>query len=214
MRVIQITSTHGEVEAAARLAAGGVKPLGRCSIDGSDPLHFLVSDADAAIRTLRRHGIAAIEITPPLPVTRVGIQWWSAWRNALPLQTYVEFGCLHHDKVKSCGSLIRIRSTGSLHSEPWRILADAGVDVRCESSCNLPTGPELHLLVPDADVATAALQRSGVTASTMDYAGPRIDQGISWWGKWGPALDYARRFERLILLSFASPRVEHVPGVW
>ncbi len=48
----------------------------------------------------------------------------------------------------------------------------------------------------------------------MDYRGPRIEQGITWWGEWKPALAYADGPSGPILLSFASPRVEHVPGVW
>jgi hypothetical protein len=214
MRVIQITSTHDDVEAAARLAADGVEPLGRCSVAGSFPHHFLVDDAAAAVRSLHRHGIAALEVTPPLPVTDHGIRWWASWRDSLPPKTYLEFRALHHDRVKSCGSLIRIRVDERPLSEPWRILADGGVDVRCESSCSLPTGREVHLLVPDPDAAIATLQRAGIAACTMDYAGPTIGQGISWLGEWKPALAYARRVERPILLSFASPRVEHVPGVW
>jgi hypothetical protein len=214
MRVIQITSAHDEVEASARLTADGAKPLGQCSVDGPSPLHFLVPNAKVAIRALQRHRIEAIEIIPPLPVTSSGVRWWKFWRDALPLKTYVEFGALHHDKVRSHGSLIRIRATESPRSEPWRILANAGLDVRCESRCNRPSGPELHLLVPDSKNAIAVLHHAGITACSMDYSGPKIDQGISWWGEWKSALDYAKRLGRLILLSFASPRVEHVPGIW
>jgi hypothetical protein len=214
MRVIQITSTHDDAEAAARLTADGAKPLGRCSIDRPAPHHLLVADVGLSIRTLHRHGIAAIEVTPPLTSTSRGIRWWRAWRDSLPLETYVEFRALHHDKVKSRGSLIRVDANESPGSEPWRILVDAGQDVRCESYCSLPAGREVHILVPDSDTAIAALRSAGLVACTMDYAGPRLDQGVSWWGKWKLALAYARRVRRLILLSFASPRVEQVPGVW
>ena len=86
--------------------------------------------------------------------------------------------------------------------------------LRCEFQCSLPSGPELHVLVPDADEATAVLEAAGITAVPMDYRGPQVDQGISWWGEWKPALAYAGRVQRPILMSFASPRVEHVPGVW
>jgi hypothetical protein len=214
MHVIQITSQHDGAEAAARLAADEIQVLGGCSIDGPTPHHLLVGDVAAAFRTLHQHGITAIDVTPPLPVTKTGIQWWSAWRSSLPLKTYVEFRSLHHDKVKSRGALIRIRGEQPLDAEPWRILADAGVDVRCEYYCPLPTGSEIHVLVPETDTSIAALERAGVIARTMDYAGPKIDQGICWWGEWKPALAYASRVQRPILLSFASPRVEQVPGVW
>jgi hypothetical protein len=214
MRVIRITSPHDGAEAAGHLLAERVDPLGRCVVDGPAPHHMLVSDAGVAISALRRHGVRAVEVTPPRPVTRSGVRWWKSWREALPLRMYLEFRSLHHDHVKSPGSLIRIRDDGGASSEPWRILADAGVDIRCEFQCSLPCGPETHLLVTDAERATKALERAGVTARTMDYAGPRIDQGISWWGQWKPALTYAEAVWRPILLSFASPRVEQVPGVW
>jgi hypothetical protein len=173
-----------------------------------------VSDAGVAIRSLLRYGIAAAEVNPPLPVTNSGILWWKSWREALPLPLYVDFASLYHERVKSRGSLVRIRIDQVPALEPWRVLADAGVDIRCEFDCSLPTGREVHVLVPDTDAAIEALQRVGVAASAMDYAGPRIDQGISWWGEWRPALAYAKRVQRPILLSFASPRVEHVPGIW
>ena len=214
MRVIRITSTHDSAQVAACLEAAGTEPLGRCSIGRRTPHHLLVADADGAVRTLRRHGIRAIEVHPPLPTTRTGVLWWKAWRETLPLQTYAEFRSLYHSEVRSRGSLIRVRTEHASRSEHWRILADAGVDIRCESYCNLPTGDEFHLLVPDADRATAALQYAGVHACKMDYAGPRSEPGVSWWGEWKPALAYARRLHRLLLLSFASPRVEQVPGIW
>jgi hypothetical protein len=214
MRVIQVTSAHDDAEAAARLAADGTEPLGRCSIDGPAPHHLLVSDTGVALRTLHRYGIAANEVTPPLPVTSSAVRWWKCWRDALSPNMYFEFRSLHHHKVESRGSLIRIRTDESPHSEPWRILAEAGVDVRCEFHCSLPTGPEVHALVPSAEMAAGALQRAGVAACAMDYAGPMVDQGIAWWGEWRPALSYANRIQRPILMSFASPRVEQVPGVW
>jgi hypothetical protein len=214
MRVIRITSTHDGAEAAACLAAEGAEPLGRCSIGGPNPHHLLVSDAGIAVTTLQNYGIQGVEVAPPLPLTRSGVRWWKCWRDALTPEVYFEFRSLHHHRVKSRGSLIRIRRNGELRSEPWRILADAGVDVRCEFSCSLPSGSELHVLVPDADMGIEALKGAGIPASVMDYAGPRLDQGIAWWGEWEPALAYAREVQRPILLSFASPRVEQVPGVW
>jgi hypothetical protein len=214
MRVIQITSAHDDAEAAERLSADGAAPLGRCTIDGPAPYHLLVSDAGVALRTLHRDGIAAIEVAPPLPQTSSGVHWWKCWRGALRPNVYLEFRSLHHADVRSRGSLIRIRTNQRPRSEPWRILADAGVDVRCEFHCSLPTGPEVHVLVPDAELAAEELERAGFAACAMDYAGPTIDQGISWWGEWEPALTYANRIQRPILMSFASPRVEQVPGVW
>jgi hypothetical protein len=180
------------------------------------PHHLLVSDPAVAISTLDRHGITAVEVTPPLPLTSEGVNWWKCWRDALPPDVYFDFRCLHHEKVRSRGALVRIRPPVSERPapEPWRILADGGVDTRCEFHCSLPSGPEVHVLVPDVDRATAVLERAGLDAAPMDYRGPRIDQGISWWGEWKPALAYAGRVGRPILMSFASPRVEHVPGVW
>jgi hypothetical protein len=214
MRVIQITSPHDGAEAVSWLALDGPEALGACAFEGPAPHHLLVHDDAAAIRTLREHGIAAIEVSPPLPVTPAGVRWWSAWRSSLPLKTYVEFRSLHHDKVKSRGALIRVRNDERLTVEPWRILADAGIDVRCEYYCPLPTGSEIHILVPEPEASLAALERAGVAACAMDYAGPTPDHGIRWWGEWKPALTYASRVQRPLLLSFASPRVEHVPGVW
>lgn len=216
MRVIQITSAGAHTEAAARLAAAGVEPLGGCSIAGEPrPHHLLVSDAAVAIQALRRHDVGAREVRPPPPVTSSAVRWWKCWRDALAPEVYFDFRCLHHEEVKSSGSLVRVDLTGENGgAEPWRVLADGGVDVRCEFRCSLPTGSELHVLVPDAERATNVLERAGVPAAPMDYRGPRLEQGVSWWGEWRPALAYAGRVERPILMSFASPRVEHVPGVW
>jgi hypothetical protein len=214
MHVIRIASSHDAAEGAAYLVAEGAEPLGRCSLDGSQPHHFLVSDAGLAITALGRHGVRAVEMTPPLPVTGTGVRWWNCWRESLPRDVYVEFRSFHHEKVRSRGSLIRIRDRGGASSEPWRILAEAGVDIRCEFHCSLPDGLEIHMLVPDARTASTALARRGIAACTMDYAGPLLGQGISWWGQWKPALAYANKVRRPLLLSFASPRVEQVPGVW
>jgi hypothetical protein len=214
MRVIRITSLHDGAEAARYLTDQRAEPLGRCSVDGPHPHHVLVADAGIAITLLGRHEVRAVEVAPPLPVTRDGVRWWKSWRESLPLEMYVEFRSLHHHHVRSRGSLIRVHDRGGASSEPWRVLADAGVDVRCEFHFNLPEGPETHLLVPDAATATTVLELGGIAATAMDYAGPRLDQGISWWGKWRPALAYAGELGRPILLSFASPRVEQVPGVW
>jgi hypothetical protein len=213
MRVIRITSPHDGPAAAGYLTAERAEPLGWCSVDGPEPYHLLVSDAVVAVTTLKCYGVEAVEVTPPRPVTRSGVRWWKSWRESLPLDMYLAFRSLHHDHGKSRGSLIRIRHQGA-NSEPWRILADAGLDVRCEFHCDLPTGAEIHLLVPDVEKATMALERAGVSACAMDYAGPRLAQGISWWGEWEPALAYAAKVSRPVLLSFASPRVEQVPGVW
>jgi hypothetical protein len=212
MRIIQITSAHDGTLDIARLA--GV--LGSCSLpDERHPHHLLVSDVATVVSTLSRHGITSVEVEPPLPVTSAGVRWWKGWRDALPPDAYFAFRCLYHEKVKSSGSLLRIRATDEDSAdETWRVLAEGGVDVRCEFNCHLPSGPEVHVLVPDADCATAVLERAGITACSMDYRGPRIEQGITWWGEWKPALAYAGRTQRPILLSFASPRVEHVPGVW
>jgi hypothetical protein len=214
MHIIQITSAEKGADPAILLTAEGTAPLGWCAIDGPSPHHLLVPDAAHAIRTLLRHGVTATKITPPLPVTKSGILWWKAWRDALPLAMYVEFRSLHHESVRSGGSLVRIQTDQTPAVEPWRVLAEAGVDIRCEFNCSLPTGREVHVLVPDPDAATLALHRAGVAAAPMDYVGPRLEQGIAWWGEWEPGLAYARRVGRPILLSFASPRVEQVPGVW
>jgi hypothetical protein len=215
LRVIQITSRHDHTEAAARLAAAGDEPFGHCSTDDPVPHHLLVSDAAAAIGALRSEGIAAIEVEPPRPVTSDAVRWWRCWRDALPPSVYFDFRRLHHEDVRSRGSLIRVRHTGEESEiEPWRVLAEAGVDVRCESYCSLPTGPEIHVLVPDAEGAVAALERAGADVSPMDYRCPNPEHGITWWGEWKPALAHAGRVRRLILMSFASPRVEQVPGVW
>lgn len=214
MRVIRITSPQDGAQAVSRLIDEGVEPLGSCFCDCSESHLLLVPDGERAVTALRRRGVRAVEVTPPRPTTRSGIRWWKRWRESLALNVYVEFRSLHHHEVRSRGSLIRIPQDRDTHAEPWQVLADAGVDIRCEFHCSLPDGPETHLLVPDADLASAALERAGVEASPMDYLGPRIDQGVSWWGQWEPALAYAGEVQRPILLSFASPRVEQVPGVW
>jgi hypothetical protein len=171
MHIIQITSAEKGADPAILLTAEGTAPLGWCAIDGPSPHHLLVPDAAHAIRTLLRHGVTATEITPPLPVTKSGILWWKAWRDALPLAMYVEFRSLHHESVRSGGSLVRIQTDQTPAVEPWRVLAEAGVDIRCEFNCSLPTGREVHVLVPDPDAATLALHRAGV--ATQDESDDR-----------------------------------------
>ena len=97
--------------------------------------------------------------------------------------------------------------------EGAKILADLATEgVNLLAFSGFPSGRKAQLdLIPED---SAALKRAGIAASAMDYAGPRLDQGIAWWGEWKPALAYAKEVQRPILLSFASPRVEQVPGVW
>lgn len=204
-------------EALDVLKTSGLAPLGACTMGspGSSRHHVLVGSARSSIAALRRRGIAAASVKPPLPMTGKGILWWQRWRDALTRETYFEFRCQHHEEVRSRGSIIRIRKDDyPSGAEPCSALANGGVDVRCEFHCELPTGNEVHLLVPDAGKAAAVLKKAGFAPTDVDYRGPTLDKGISWWGEWKPALAYAGQVQRPILMSFASPRVEQVPGVW
>lgn len=217
MNVLQITSMHESREAEALLVASGLQPLGTCNIRASRRRrpHLLVRDGGRCIEALGRHGVTAMVVEPPLPVSKSGVAWWKSWRDALVPNVYFDFRQQHHAEVRSFGSIVRVPESGKGgRVEPWRVLADMGVDVRCEFHCSLPSGLEIHLLVPDGDRAIRVLKQAGIPATHVDYRGPVLDPGISWWGEWKPALAYAGQVKRPILMSFASPRVEQVPGIW
>ncbi|MGD8328699.1 MAG: hypothetical protein PVJ49_04635 [Acidobacteriota bacterium] len=217
MKIIEISSGHALSEAVGALKAVGTAPRGACTVQavGSRSDQLLVDDAPSSIAVLAERGITARAMHPPRPVDDEGVRWWKIWREALDPDTYFDFRCQHHEEVRSVGSLIRVRREDCPDGvEPWSVLADGGVDIRCEFRCHLPTGYEVHLLVPDAAEAGAVLQRAGIPCVDADYRGPELQQGISWWGQWKPALAYAKQVRRPILMSFASPRVEQVPGVW
>lgn len=215
MRVLQITSAHESSDAETCLAAADLPPLGACTMRALRRRrhHLLVRDGERSIEALRRDGITAVAMDPPPPVTKSAVVWWKNWREALAPQVYFDFRQQHHDEIRSVGSMVRVRESDS-GVEPWRLLGDAGVDIRCAFHCVRPTGLEFHLLLPDSDKAIRVLKKAGIPATHMDYRGPVLDQGISWWGEWKPALAYAGRVQRPILMSFASPRVEQVPGIW
>jgi hypothetical protein len=215
MKVLQITSAHESSDAEACLAAAGLTPLGACTMRARPRRrhHLLVRDGGLSIEALHRHGITAVAMDPPPPVTTSAVVWWKNWREALGPQVYFDFRQQHHEEIRSIGSMVRVRQSDS-GVEPWHLLGDAGVDIRCEFQCVLPTGLEFQLLVTDGDKAIRVLKKAGIPATHMDYRGPVLDQGISWWGEWKPALAYAGQVQRPILMSFASPRVEQVPGIW
>lgn len=194
-----------EVLAESRAACGGVTAP-----------QLLVGEAEPAIVALAAEGLGAERVAPPVPVTEEAILWWKSWRNVLPIEVYSELRLRHHREVPSTGAIVRLRRDEfpEVAAEPWKVLADGGVDVRCEFHCARPDGNEVHVLVPDPERALEVLGRAGFRAQPMDYEGPRVRDGISWWGEWRPALAYAGLVQRPILMSFASPRVEQVPGVW
>lgn len=184
--------------------------------DGMAGTQLLVRNAAVAVEALASVGIDAARVAPPVPSSAEAILWWKAWRDVLPIEVYSNLRLRHHRELCSEGSIVRVRRDEfpADAEEPWRVLADGGVDIRCEFHCALPTGMEVHVLVPDENRAVAVLGRAGFAASPVDYEGPRIRDGITWWGRWQAALAYATQVQRPILMSFASPRVEQVPGVW
>ncbi len=220
MQIVAISSMHDASEARAVLRSAGLNILGECVARFAEgpKCHFLVSDGNLAVRALRSNGVDAENVKPPIPVTDSAVRWWKAWRLALDSDTYLTLRRLVHGHVTSKGSIIRIRKreipSNHTNLQPWSVLADYGVDVRCELHCHPPTGAEIHLLVPDADAATSILESVGFHVTDVDYKGPILESGISWWGEWKPALAFANKIQRPILMSFASPRVENVPGIW
>lgn len=221
MQVIKTSAERDPAEVRAALESAGMGVIGECDVECPELAghHVLVADAGAAVETLADEGISAIRVKPPTPVTDCAILWWKEWKLALSDEGYDDFRLLHHEEVLSVGSIVRVRESdfpadeGS-DAEPWSVLADGGVDIRCEFHCDLPTGREVHLLIPDAEKATDLLEAAGFRATPVDYEGAEVGQGIAWWGRWKPALAYAQETQRPILLSFASPRVEQVPGIW
>lgn len=218
MKVIEVFDEASAVVSLGVLRSAGAAVHGGCPIALSSYTGFqlLVDEPQAAVSLLEGRGVRAVWVEPPQPLDPDSILWWKQWRQAVSGETYLALRLQHHEELRSEGSLIRIprKDFPSPEAEPWSILADAGQDVRCEFHCNLPTGPEVHLLVPDAELATKTLQSAGFKVTDVDYAGPDVKPGISWWGRWEPALAYAKETGRPILMSFASPRVEQVPGVW
>lgn len=218
MEVIRLARDEHVEASWAVLQRAGIEVMAESDVpcDGVAGTQLLVRLAATAVQALASAGIDATPVAPPLPSAHEGILWWKAWRDALPIGVYSDLRLRHHRELSSAGSIVRVRRDEfpADADEPWRVLADGGVDVRCEFHCELPTGSEVHVLVPDEERAIAVLDRAGFTASAADYEGPRVRDGITWWGKWRAALGYATRVQRPILMSFASPRVEQVPGVW
>ena len=221
MQIVQVSRAEKLTEILAALKPAALELLGHCAMDRLDQseLQLLVVDASLALQALNENGIEAKAVDPPLPLTDSAILWWQQWRRALDQETYLRLREQHHPKTRSEGTIIRIHERdfpagGADTVEPWSVLADHGVDVRCEFHCDLPTGLEVHLLVPDAEKANSVLVEAGFSATDVDYQGPEVRQGISWWGQWKPALAFANKVKRPLLMSFASPRVEQVPGLW
>ncbi|MGH9164757.1 MAG: hypothetical protein ACRDZW_04490 [Acidimicrobiales bacterium] len=206
-----------DVERARSVLAADIEVFGdRASDDDLFRGHlFLVASAADGLAALGAHGVVGVVVTPPHPVTWAGVQWWKAWRAAVSARSYFALRTRHHGEVDSVGSLIRVRKSDDRSAGgAWAALADGGVDVRCEYQSHQPAGIETHFLVPDAAQARAVLEAAGIACSPCDYRRPPPGPGITWWGQWAPALAFAGRVSRPLLLSFASPRVEQVPGVW
>jgi len=210
-------SLDQDLERAGSVLATDVEVFGdRASDDQWFRGHlFLVASAAAAVAVLRAGGVAAVEVVPPRPVTLAGVLWWKAWRAAASSRSYFALRARHHGDVNSVGSLLRVRKPDDVsEAGAWAVLADGGVDVRCEYQSHQPGGIETHFLIPDAAHARAVLDAAGIASSPCDYRRPAPGPGITWWGQWAPALAFAGQASRPVLLSFASPRVEQVPGVW
>lgn len=218
MDVLELPANEDLGRIRTILNSANVPVEGECRM-GQRSYQILVPEADRAARTLIDSGISASPIQPPVPLSDSAVLWWKQWREALDPKSYEKLRMKHHDAVDSTGSLIRVPRSDfpvvdGKKLQPWEVLGENGVDIRCEFLCHLPTGVEFHLLVPDAALATKILRDKGFTVSDVDYEGPVIQRGITWWGEWNSALAYARKCQRPILMSFASPRVEQVPGVW
>ncbi len=218
MEVIRLAGGDEVLAGRSALERAGIETLAESDrpCGGEVGTQLLVRDASAAVDVLRSAGLQATRVSPPVPNSGDAILWWKAWRDALPIEVYSQLRLRHHRELSSEGSIVRVRREEfpAEAEEPWRVLADGGVDIRCEFHCALPTGMEVHVLVPDKERAVAVLAEAGFTATPVDYEGPRIRDGITWWGQWKAARDYASQVQRPILMSFASPRVEQVPGVW
>ena len=221
MHVIRVPFDREISEIQAVLRSSTVRILGKCNLDqaGQPERLLLVADSCSALQALNSAGIHAENVVPPIPESEAGILWWKEWRNSIDQEKYLRLREQHHPRTRSVGSIIRIHENdfpkeASENIQPWQVLADSGVDLRCEFHCHLPTGLEVHMLVPDAKKASSALEAAGFTVTDVDYQGPKLEQGISWWGEWKPALDFANKIKRPVLMSFASPRVEQVPGIW
>jgi len=215
MEVVGVPADQDFQLAHVVLASIPVEVHGEC--DGDDGGHLLlVGDAPRVVATLADHAVSAVHVRPPTPDSHSGVLWWKRWRLALDPDTYGALRGPHHAEIDSVGSIVRVRQADTDHpaAQTWRVLSDGGVDVRCEYQCHLPTGLETHFLVPDDRRASAVLAAAGIPATPADYTRPGPGDGIVWWGQWEPATAFAREVQRPMLLSFASPRVEQVPGVW